>query len=178
MGRISKEEEAKRNYKITQLVSEGYDHRQIGKQVNMRPQNVLACKAYKIATGTWEGDLDLLIVSPTDQREMLDEVTAMIIDDLARIDKVIGMLERADSVLNAPEIRRLFALRKEFYHELGNMWSIAQTIAGGGGPTKAIGDKTQINIGQIDYQKVQQASEKAATVLDKARLDGHIRENS
>lgn len=177
MGRLSKAEEAERNFKIVEMISNGFSHHQIAKEVGMRPQNVLMCKAWKIAHGEWEGDLALDIVSPQDQRNMLEDVTARAIDDLDDLDQLINVL-MSDPMNQAGEIRRIKSLKKEYYVEIANMWAIAQTIAGGGGPTKTTGDKTQINIGQIDYQKVQEAGEKATKILDEARLDGLIREDS
>lgn len=178
MGRLSKEEEAKRNLKIVQMIEEGYDHKHIGKAVGMRAQNVLASKAWKIAHGEWEGEKDLLIVTPQAQRDMLEDVTARAIEDVDNIDKIIKILEKKPDD-NAPEIRRLYALKKEFYVEVANMWAISQSISGAsGGPSKKTGDKTQVNIGKIDYQKVHEAGKKATEVLDRARLDGLIREDS
>ena len=181
MGRMSKEEEARRNLKIVQMIEEGYDHKQIGRAIGMRAQNVLASKAWKIAHGEWEGDADLLIVTPQAQRNMLEDVTARAMEDVDKISDIIDILERDPALVsnNAAEIRRLYSLKKEYYVEIANMWAIAQTIAGGAsGPKTTTGDKTQVNIGKIDYKKVHEAGKKATEILDKARLDGLIREDA
>jgi hypothetical protein len=97
MARPKAEEKRKRDYQVMKLVDEGHDHHYIAEQMGMRPQNVLNLPAYKVAQGELvEG---FKVVSPRDQKLLLEEITEKAVSDLEEIDSLI---KRRDLVLTLP----------------------------------------------------------------------------
>jgi hypothetical protein len=172
MARPKSEEKRKRDYQVMKMVDEGYDHKQIGKTLGMRPQNVLGLPAYKVAHG--ESVKGFKVVTPREQKLRLEEITERASVDLDEIDKLIKRLS-SNPTKHALRIEKLYKMKLEFYNAISDMWAVTQTILGEvSGPTKT-GDKIQVN---IDYKKIDEAANKAAEVLDRARLDGQLGNDS
>lgn len=171
MSRPTAEEKRKRDYQVMKLVDEGHDHHYIADVVGMRPQNVLALPAYKAAHG--ESVKGFKIVSPRDQKLRLEEITERAANDLDDIDKLIKRL--SSNVKHALRVENLYKIKLQYYNAISEMWAITQSILGEGtGPSKT-GDKTQIN---INYKKIDEAANKAAEALDRARLDEKLGNDS
>jgi hypothetical protein len=169
MARPKAEEKRKRDYQVMKLVDEGHDHHYIAEQMGMRPQNVLNLPAYKVAQGELiEG---FKVVSPRDQKLLLEEITEKAILDLEEIDSLIKRLG-TNPTKHALRIEKLYKMKLEYYAVISEMWAITQTILGEGtGGAKKTGDKIQVN---IDYKKIDEALGKATEVMNEARLDGQL----
>jgi hypothetical protein len=168
VARPTNEEKRKRDYQVMKHVDEGFDHHQIAEIVGMRPQNVLGLPAYRVAQG--EAVEGFKVVSPRDQKLRLEELTERAMIDLDKIDTLIKRLS-TNPTKHALRMEKLYQIKLKYYTAISEMWAITQTILGEGtGPTKT-GDKTQIN---INYKKIDEAANKAAEVLDKARLNGEL----
>jgi len=172
MARPKAEEKRKRDYQVMKLVDEGHNHHHIAEVMGMRPQNVLSLPAYKVAQGEMvEG---FKVVSPRDQKLLLEEITEKATIDLDKIDHIIKRLS-SNPAKYALRIEKLYKMKLEYYTVISEMWAITQTILGeGSSPTKT-GDKIQVN---IDYKKIDEAASKAAEVLDQARLNGKLGNDS
>jgi len=170
MARPTAEEKRKRDYQVMKLVDEGHDHHYIAEQMGMRPQNVLSLPAYKVAQGEMvEG---FKVVSPRDQKLLLEEITEKAITDLDEMDRLIKKLV-TNPTKHALRIEKLYKMKLEYYAVISEMWAITQTILGEGTSTKKTGDKIQVN---IDYKKIDEALGKATDVMNQARLDGQLGE--
>jgi hypothetical protein len=170
MARPKAEEKRKRDYQVMKLVDEGHDHHYIAEQMGMRPQNVLNLPAYKVAQGELvEG---FKVVSPRDQKLLLEEITEKAVSDLEEIDSLIKRLG-TNPTKHALRIEKLYKMKLEYYTVISEMWAITQTILGEGTSPKKTGDKIQVN---IDYKKIDEALGKATDVMNQARLDGQLGE--
>lgn len=164
MGRLPRDEEIKRRNKMRKMIDEGYDHNQIGDALGMRPQNVLQMMRRMEHVAEDE------IVTSIQLRETLNELTDRAYLDLDSIDKLIEIYE-SDPAKYEVRLEKLYRLKKEFYIELANIWSIPSSIIANKQNISSIsGDKVQVNY-KIDYKKIDEAARKAAKVLDEARLD-------
>lgn len=172
MPRLPKEEEARWRYRIKELSDEGRNHHEIavileGEQYpgSTRPQNIK-----RILDNLKEGNYSpAQIVSAEEQKEKLLDITDMALDDLEGLDVLIGKLSDNPNA-NAKMLEKLYRLKNDIYKNIGNLWSITESIAGGGkGPSSISGDKVQVNFAQIDYQKLHDAAKQATRELDEAR---------
>lgn len=165
MGRLPRSEEIKRRNKMRKMIDEGYDHNQIADALGMRSQNVLQMMRRMEAITEDE------IVTSVQLRETLNEITDRAYLDLDAIDSLIEVLEQNPEKYEV-RLEKLYRLKKEYYLDLANIWSIPPSIAASKQNLSSIsGDKVQVNIDKIDYKKLDEAARKAAKVLDEARLD-------
>jgi hypothetical protein len=164
MGRLSRKDEIKRRNKMRKMMDEGYDHNQIADALNMRPQNALAMMKR----------LDVIpdeeIVTPSQQRETLNDLTERLCLDLNDIDDFLEKLKE-DPVNNRVGLEKFYKLKLEICTTVADFWAITQSIVASKQSISSIsGDKVQVNIDKIDYKKLDDAARKAAKVLDEARL--------
>jgi hypothetical protein len=130
----------------------------------MRPQNALAMMKR----------LDVIpdeeIVTPSQQRETLNDLTERLCLDLNDIDDFLEKLKE-DPVNNRVGLEKFYKLKLEICTTVADFWAITQSIVASKQSISSIsGDKVQVNIDKIDYKKLDDAARKAAKVLDEARL--------
>lgn len=172
MPRLPKEEEARWRYRIKELSDEGRNHHQIavvlegeGYPGSTRPQNIKRILD-NLAVGAYSPDQ---LVSAEEQKEKLLDLTNMALDDLEGLDVLIEKLSDNPNA-NAKMLEKLYRLKNDIYKNIGNLWSITESISGAGkGPSTISGDKVQVNFAQIDYQKLHDAAKTATRKLDEAR---------
>jgi DNA repair ATPase RecN len=138
----------------------------------MRPQNA---KALMSRLGAVPDDE---VVTPTQQRETLKDLTERACLDLDDIDALLEIYSQ-DPKKYEVRIEKLYRLKKDFYTELAHLWAIPSSIeATKKGISSISGDKVQVNLKNIDYRELDKAAAAAAKALDEDRLnDKHRRQD-
>jgi hypothetical protein len=172
MPRLPKDEEARWRYRIKELSDEGHNHHQIASVLegerypgSTRPQNIKRILD-NLAVGSYSPDQ---LVSAEEQKEKLVELTSRAIEDLDNLDILIEKLAGKPQE-NATRLQKFYKLKNDIYKNIGNLWSLTESISGAGkGPSSISGDKVQVNFASIDYQKLHDAAKQATRELDEAR---------
>ncbi len=172
MARLPKEEEQRWRFRIQELMNAGHNHHQIaqimeeeGSPGSTRPQNIkrVMDRMEKGEYGPHE------IVSPSEQREKLEQTTARIFTDLDELDSIIKSLVDNPQD-NAAKLEKFYKLKNELYKNLVNMWSISESISSSTKqPASSIkGDKVQINYANVDPKLIEERAKEAARKLNEA----------
>jgi hypothetical protein len=165
MGRLTEDDRKARNRQVMQLIQDGYDHKQVGKIVGMRPQNAKALMDRLRSSVSGEN-----IVTPSQQRETLQEISEKLLNEVHRIDGVLAKLEYSKETHK--KMLELIRLKKDCIVKLADIWAIPSSIEQAKNkPSSTTGDKTQINFGHLDSapQEIKEVTDEIVDLIDEHR---------
>ncbi len=165
MARLTEEDRKARNRQVMQLIQDGYDHKQVGKIVGMRPQNAKALMDKLRASVSHED-----IVTPSQQRETLKDISEKLLNEVYRIDGILAKLEYGKDTHK--KITELIRLKKDCIVKLADIWAIPSSIEQSKGkPSSTTGDKIQMNFGHLESapKKVKQVTDEIVELIDENR---------
>ena len=171
LARIGKEKEQARKLRIMELHQQGFDHAYIAQELGMRPQNVLSWlrrNTALVATGTQSLD----IVSPDQQREVLEKTYDELTDDIQKMDELIEFhynryneLMKSDNeeikILESREgnfgkLTKLLTMKNVCITSIIQHWGIPESItkSAKASPSSLSANNMQVNFEHITEQKI------------------------